>query len=60
METWRDNMPLYLILTILSVLTAFGIDHYLLGDKMNVFVGLSIGIGPVFLLMLRDILLEVK
>lgn len=60
MEAWKYKMPVYLIVVMLSVLSAFATDHYLLGDKMGVFPGLAIGIGPVFLLMLADIFIKDK
>lgn len=60
MDRMNENKVLYLVIVILSVMVAFGIDHYLLGDQMSVLVGLAIGVGPVFLLMLRDLLLEAR
>lgn len=60
MEVLRENTAKYVIIVVLSVLLAFGIDHYLLGDEMNAFLGLVIGIGPTLLMMLRDVLFEAK
>lgn len=59
MDPLRENIAKYFILTIVGVLIAFGIDHYLFGDKMNDFVGITIGISPTLSFMFRDVFREV-
>lgn len=56
MEELRENPAKYMILTLVGISFVFALDHYVLGDGLNVFVGCVIGIAPTFLMMLRDVL----
>lgn len=56
----REHATHYLILTVMGILTAFGIDHYFFEDKMNVFLGLLIALGQVLALMLYDFVSKTK